>query len=188
MEKRCRLESIPCAGLTHRICPTRGNVVIYSKSKPEHYFAVIYSPKVAPIIRPSRRRISSSRAKSSARPWTTIRIQKTGARCWKDSLHSDPKPLRVCTEVHGEATAQRCCELSGIDYLDSQIISSRVPSNLFVGHNGIRLVSHSRLRPISFYCRDCCRADLTSPWKDRRIRAAVVILETIIWLVSRLNG
>src|SRR5215469_10878218 len=135
MEKRCRLEGFGWVVLPHAFCPTRGNVVIYSKSKPGHYCAVIYSPKAAPIIRPSRRRISSSRAKRFAMRWITTRIRRTAPRCSRDLLHSNPKPLRVCTEAHGGATAQCCCELSGIDYLDSQI------NRLFVGHNRIRLVS-----------------------------------------------
>ena len=92
------------------------NVAIYWKRKREHCYAAICLLKAALIIQPSRSRTYSARAKSSAIRWTTIRTRKTVARCWKDSLHSNPKPLRVCTEAHGEETEQRCCEPSPSDY------------------------------------------------------------------------
>ena len=108
-----------------RICLTRGSAVICWRSRHVPCCAAICSHSPALIIRRSRSRIYSGRAKSSVMQWITTRTRKMAARCWKNSPQSSQKPSRACTGAHGAATAPCCCEPSGNDYLDSPTDSYR---------------------------------------------------------------
>ena len=70
-----------------RICPMHGTVDICQRNRPEHYYAAICLPRVAPTFRPLRNPTSSNQARSCGSDWIIFHTPRIPMRCLNGWLH-----------------------------------------------------------------------------------------------------